>query len=167
MLEIRTYVDIDASAALVWGILTDFRSYKRWNPFIRAVLGQAQVGNSIEVTQDVAAIGGSTFRSTVTHVREPRELRWLGGWALPGLYSAEHRFGIESRPDGRVRLHHGGKYRGVIVPFLQRRLQSTMQPAFDAMNVALKRRAERAEVPSAPITVVPAPPAAEFRYTPR
>jgi hypothetical protein len=55
----------------------------------------------------------------------------------------------------------------VIVPFLQRRLQSTMQPAFDAMNVALKRRAERAEVPSAPITVVPAPPAAESRYTPR
>jgi hypothetical protein len=38
-----------------------------------------------------------------------------------------------------VRLHHSGQYRGVVVPFLQRRLQSTMQPAFDAMNVALKR----------------------------
>jgi len=153
MHEIRTQVDINASASLVWGILTDFRSYKRWNPFIRRVLGDAQVGNSIEVTQDVAAIGGSTFRSTVTHVREPRELRWLGGWTLPGLYSAEHRFGIESRPDGGVRLHHDGKYRGVVVPFLQRRLQLTMQPAFDAMNAALKQRAERAEEPNTPTTI--------------
>ena len=153
MLEIRTHVDIDASASLVWGILTDFRSYRRWNPFIRGIVGQAQMGDSIEVTQDVVAFGGSTFRSTVTHVREPRELRWLSGWAIPGLYSAENRFGIETRPDSGIRFHHGGKFRGVVVPFLQRRLQSTMQPAFEAMNVALKRRAERAEEPIAPTTI--------------
>jgi hypothetical protein len=153
MLEVRTYIDIGASASLVWGILTDFGSYRRWNPFIRAILGEAQVGNSIEITQDQAAFGGTTFRATLTHVREPRELRWFGRWAVPGLYSAEHRFAIESLPSGGVRLHNAEQYRGVVVPTVQRRLQQIIEPAFNAMNVALKRRAERAEEPSAPSTL--------------
>jgi hypothetical protein len=147
MLEIRTQVDIGASASLVWGILTDFGSYRRWNPYMRSVSGQSQVGNSIEITQDVVAFGASTFRATVTHVREPRELRWFGRWAIPGLYSAEHRFAIESLQTGGVRLHNGEVYRGVALPLAQRRLQQIIEPAFVAMNLALKRRAERAEEP--------------------
>ncbi len=153
MLEIRTHIDISASASMVWGILTDFGSYRRWNPFIRAILGQAQIGNSIQITQDAAAVGAVTFRSTLTHVREPRELRWLGRWAMPGVYSAERRFGIESLTDGGVRFHHGELYRGVVIPFTKRRLQQVIEPAFGAMNVALKRRAERAEGPGAPATL--------------
>lgn len=153
MLEIRTQIDIGASASLVWGILTDFGSYRRWNPFVRAIQGQAQVGNSIEITQDVVAFGSSTFRATLTHVREPRELRWFKSWTVPGLYSAEHRFAIESLPAGGIRLHNGGQYRGAVVPMVQRRLQQIIEPAFNAMNVALKRRAERAEEPSAPATL--------------
>jgi hypothetical protein len=148
MLEIRTHIDIDASATLIWGILTDFGSYRRWNLFIRSIVGQAQVGNSIQITQDAAVVGAATFRSTLTHVREPRELRWLGRWAMPGVYSAERRFGIESLTDGKVRFHHGEVYRGIVIPFTQRRLQQVIEPAFGAMNVALKRRAERAEGPS-------------------
>lgn len=147
MLEIRTQIDIAASASLVWGILTDFGSYRRWNPYMRAVTGQSQVGNSIEITQDVVAFGASTFRATVTHVREPRELRWFGRWAVPGLYSAEHRFGIESLQTGGVRLHNGEQYRGLALPFARHRLQQIIEPAFAAMNLALKRRAERAEEP--------------------
>lgn len=148
MLEIRTHIDIGASASLVWGILTDFGSYRRWNPFIRSIVGQAQVGTSIQVTQDVAIVGAASLRSKLTHVREPRELRWLGHWALPGIYSAERRFGIESLPRGGVRLHHNERYRGMIVQFTQRRLQQVIEPAFSAMNLALKRRAERAEGPA-------------------
>ena len=57
---LRPEIDIAASASLVWGILTDFGSYRRWNPYMRAVSGQSQVGNSIEITQDVVAFGAST-----------------------------------------------------------------------------------------------------------
>ena len=148
MLEIRTYIDIGASASLVWGILTDFGSYRRWNPFIRSIVGQAQVGTSIQLTQNVVVVGADSIRSRLTHVREPRELRWLGHWALPGIYSAERRFGIESLPRGGVRFHHDERYRGIIIQFTQRRLQQVIEPAFGAMNLALKHRAERAEEPA-------------------
>lgn len=148
MLEIRTHIDIAASASLVWGILTDFGSYRRWNPFILSIVGQAQVGNSIQITQHVAVVGAETISSELTHVREPRELRWLGRWAIPGAYSAERRFGIESLPGGGVRLHHSELYRGIVVLFARRRLRQVVEPAFSAMNLALKRRAERAERPA-------------------
>ncbi len=153
MLEVRTHIDIASSASLVWGILTDFGAYRRWNPFMREIQGQALTGTSIEITQDAAAIGPLTFRSILTHVREPRELRWFGRWAVPGLYSAEHRFGIESMPGGGVRFHQSELYDGLVVPFVRRRLQQLIEPAFNAMNVALKRRAERAELPKEAATL--------------
>ena len=150
MLEIRTHIDIGAAASLVWGMLSDFGSYRRWNLFKWVIPGQAQIGNSIQITQDAAAVGAATFRPTPTHVREKRELRWLGRWAMPGVYSAERRAGIESLTDSRVRFHHAEVYRGIVIAFTQRRLQQVIEPAFGAMNAALKRRAERAEGPSAP-----------------
>lgn len=146
MHEIRTNIEIKASAGLVWAILTDFAAYKRWNPFIRSVFGKAQTGNSILVTLHPQGAGSTVFRPTLTHVREPRELRWLGRWAMPWLYSAEHRFSIEPLPDGGVRFVQTQRYRGVLIPFLRRRLQRTAAPAFHAMNAALKTRAERAEM---------------------
>jgi hypothetical protein len=148
MLEIRTHIDIAASASLVWGILIDFGSYRRWNPLIRSIVGQALVGNSIQVTQDVGIVGVATLCSDLTLVRELRELRWLGRWTIPGIHSAERRFGIESLPRGGVRFHHSERYRGIVVQFRRRLLQQVVEPAFGAMNVALKRRAERAEGPA-------------------
>ena len=153
MLEVRTHIDIAASASLVWGILIDFNAYRRWNPFIRAIQGQALTGDCIEITQDFSAFGPSTYRSTLTHLREPRELRWNGRWAIPGLYSTEHRFGIESLPAGKVRFHQSEQYSGLAVLFVRGRLQQLIEPAFGAMNEALKRRAERAEGPKSPTTL--------------
>jgi hypothetical protein len=72
---------------------------------------------------------------------------------MPGVYSAERRFGIESLPGGRVRFHHDEHYSGIVIQFTQRRLQQVIEPAFGAMNVALKRRAERAQWPNAPATL--------------
>jgi len=145
MHEIRTNIEIKASAGLVWAILTDFSTYKRWNPFIRAVVGQPQTGNSIQVTLQPQGEAATTFRPTLTHVREPRELRWFERWPVPGFYSAEHRFSIESLPEGGVRFGQTQRCSGMLVPFLRRRLQRTSTPAFHAMNAALKVRAERVE----------------------
>lgn len=132
---------------MVWGILIDFGSYRRWNPFILSITGRAQVGNSIQVTQGVAIFGTQTL-CELTHVREPRELRWLGRWVIPGTYSAERRFGIESLSRGGVRFHHSELYRGIVAALTRRRLRLVVEPAFAAMNLALKRRAERAERPA-------------------
>src|SRR5882757_8429978 len=98
MREISTHVDINAGATLVWDILTDFATYRRWNPLVRSVLGAAHRGDTILITEQRGNHqqgSGTTVRRTVKHVREPRELYWLGTWGLASLFASERRFRIE------------------------------------------------------------------------
>ena len=144
MQQVQSQVDIDAPASLVWAILADFGRYQRWNPLIRGILGRPRAGAPIEI--QLRSPRGEEFgvRATVVHVREERELRWRERWTLPGLFSSEHRFRIEPLERGGVRFHHGEQVEGILVPLLARRRRLRGQPEFDAMNAALKRRAERA-----------------------
>jgi len=153
MREICTHVDINAGASLVWDILTDFPTYQRWNPLLRSIRGAARRGDTIVITEKrthngklVRSSPSSTVRRTVKHVREPHELYWRGGWAADSIYATERRFRIEALRAGGVRFHQSERFRGLVVPFLWLSLRRERLPAFQAMNQALKARAERAEV---------------------
>ncbi|VVB87011.1 Polyketide cyclase / dehydrase and lipid transport [uncultured archaeon] len=47
MKELRTEIEIQASADRVWQILTDFASFPEWNPFIRRAKGETVKGARI------------------------------------------------------------------------------------------------------------------------
>jgi hypothetical protein len=144
MQEVHTHIDIEAPATLVWAILSDFRTYGRWNPLIRGILGRASAGAQIEIKLRAPSGGDVSVRPTVVRVREAREMRWLDRWTMPGLFSSERRFRIEPLPQGGVRFHHGEQARGIMVPLLNQRRQLRGRRGLDAMNNALKQRAERA-----------------------
>ena len=131
MQEVQTYIDIGAPASLVWAILADFATYRRWNPLIRGVLGRPSNGAEIEISLRSPQGEDVSIRSTIVRVREPRELRWRERWTVPGLFSSERRFRIEQA-------------RGIMVPLLNQRRRLRGKSGFDAMNTALKQRAERA-----------------------
>jgi len=40
MREVRTEIEIAASASSVWQVLTDFARYSEWNPFISCISGE-------------------------------------------------------------------------------------------------------------------------------
>jgi len=154
MKEISTFVDIEASASLVWNILTDFATYGRWNPTLRTVRGEAERGTTLFITERRDARADSTgqgrhksriLRRVVKHVREPRELYWLGTWGSASVLSTERRFRIESLQAGRVRFHQIERLRGFAVPFLWWGLQRKLTRGLRAMNDAIKRRAEFAQ----------------------
>ena len=44
MHEIVTEIDLPASAARVWAVLTDFASYRKWNPVIESIDGSPSQG---------------------------------------------------------------------------------------------------------------------------
>jgi hypothetical protein len=143
MQQIHSCIDINAPASLVWAILTDFGSYKRWNPFIRAILGRASDGNALRITLQRHGHSPTSASSTLTYLREPRELRWRQRRLAPGLYGSEHRFRIESLPAGGVRFHQTEQIQGLFALFLGRGSQRATEEGFHAMNHALKARAER------------------------
>jgi hypothetical protein len=152
MRQIHTQIDIDAPASVVWEILADFGMYRRWNPLIRGVLGRPAIGRQLEIRlaappgEDVAA------RATIVYLRAGREMTWLEWWTVPGLFASERRFQIEPLPHDGVRFHHGEQVRGILVPVLAQRRRSCGRAGFDAMNAALKLRAEHASAHRAPAT---------------
>jgi hypothetical protein len=140
MREIRTEIDIDAPADVVWRVLTDFPAYDSWNPFIREAVGVVAAGERLTVRMDA---GGRewTLRPRVLVADAPRELRWRGRLGMPGVFDGEPIFEIEPRAGG-VRFVHREAFRGVLVPVLLAVLRDETLRGFEAMNDALRTRAE-------------------------
>jgi hypothetical protein len=141
--QLRSEIDVHATPERVWQVLTDFAAYQQWNPFIIRADGEARRGRRLTLRMQPAGGRATTFRPTVLEAAQGRELRWLGRLLVPGLFDGEHRFTIRPLGDGQVRLVQQEDFRGLLVPLLAGSLDRRTLPAFEQMNQALKRRAER------------------------
>jgi hypothetical protein len=144
MKELRAEIDIDASAERVWQILTDWSAFPEWNPFIRSLTGELEVGARLEVYLQASGARGMTFKPTVLTVEPNREFRWLGHLLIPGLFDGEHIFVIEPLGEGGVRFVQREEFRGLLVPLFASSLDRDTHRGFQEMNQALKARAEQA-----------------------
>ena len=142
MKELRSEIEIEASAERVWRVLTDFDAYPEWNPFIRRVSGRPEVEERLVVRMRPSGTRGMTFRPTVMKVVPNRELRWLGHLLVPGIFDGQHIFEIEELERARVRFVQREVFKGLLVPLLARNLDRDTQRGFEEMNRALRERAE-------------------------
>lgn len=140
MLELRTEIEIDATAERVWAVLTDFDRFPEWNPFIRRIHGNAQVGSRLDVLLGASGTRAMRFRPIVKAVIPNRELRWLGRLGLPRLFDGEHIFQIEPLGPMRSRFVQRERFRGLFVPLLARSLNRDARRGFEEMNRALRVR---------------------------
>ena len=143
MKELRSEIEIQASADRVWKLLTDFSSFPQWNPFIRQASGNANLGEKLKVTIQPSGASGMTFRPTILKAEPHRELRWLGHLLIPGLFDGEHIFTIESLVPDRVRFTQCEIFTGLLVPLFAKSLDTDTQRGFEEMNQALKEKAEQ------------------------
>jgi len=139
--ELFGMIEIDAPAERVWQVLTDFRRYPEWNPFMPRVAGEPAGRAELEVFVRPDGTRGFSLRPRIVTFRPPRELKWLA--RLPGLFVGEQRFVVEALDPARSRLIHEKRFRGLAVPFLRRMLDGPVKRSFDATGLALKQFAER------------------------
>ena len=139
--RIETSVEIEALPKKVWSILTDFAEMATWNPFIRSISGALAPGSRLAVHIAPPGKSGMRFKPTILAVNSERELRWLGRLLLPGIFDGEHYFLLEPIGSDKTRLTQGEKFSGILVGAFGGILSAT-EDGFDAMNVALKQRAE-------------------------
>jgi hypothetical protein len=140
----KSEIIIDAPAERIWEILTDFGSYEKWNPMIRRASGQARVGARLKVHFEPEGRKGSNFRPKLTIVDPNRELRWLGWPRFPFVFDMDHYWLLEGLGNGRIRLEHGAVAYGLAVPFIGNVMVKSFREPFEAMNRAMKERAEGA-----------------------
>jgi len=138
---IETAIDIMAPPERVWDILTDFPAYPSWNPYIVSAYGKPTVGAWLEVHTQPPGKRAIMFRPTVLVADVNRELRWRGRLLMPGVFEGDHFFRIEDR-SGTVHFVHGETFSGLLVGLVRGTLSAT-RGGFEAMNKALKERAER------------------------
>jgi hypothetical protein len=143
MKELRTEVEIQAPADRVWAILTDFAGFAQWNPFMPQASGTIKPGERLAITIQPVGGRGMTIRPTVLTADPGRELRWLGRLILPGLFDGEHSFTIEPLGSDRVRFVQREVFTGLLVPLLMRFIERGTRSGFEAMNQALKVKAEQ------------------------
>jgi hypothetical protein len=141
---VRAATEIAASPDRVWHVLTDFAAYPDWNPFIPRLAGSPAVGVSLDARITPPGGRGMRFRPTVLMADPGRELRWLGHLLIPGLFDGEHAFRIEELAPGRSRFVQEERFTGILAPVLLRLAAGRTRQGFEAMNGALKRRAEAA-----------------------
>jgi len=150
-IRIVTKTPIDAEAATVWRILSDFASYPHWNPFIRQANGPAAAGERVRFHFALPSRLKVPARAVITCCEPDRELRWTGHILSPLVMRADHFFILEPVRPGRVMLVHGEHLGGAMAAVLLAGLGWHLRQAYQGMNLALKHRAEQEAHDKAPL----------------
>jgi hypothetical protein len=141
--RIETSIEVDATPARIWAILTDFAAMPVWNPFIKSISGALVEDGRLSVKIAPSGKSGMSFKPIVLSVRPEKELRWRGQLLFPGLFDGEHYFQLEPTGKGQTRFKQGEDFSGILVGLFGGALAAT-EAGFHAMNMALKQRAEAA-----------------------
>jgi hypothetical protein len=139
--ELHTEIDIDATPEVVWQVLTDLDRYPEWNPFITSSVGEPEVGNQLVNRMEPPGGMAITFKPQVTVVEDGKSFEWLGKIGFSGVFDGRHRFDVEASPNG-TKFIQSESLDGMLVRFMRKSLDTTTKSGFEAMNVALKARAE-------------------------
>lgn len=139
--QLTTEIHIDAPPQVVWDVLTDLSGYAEWNPFITSASGSIQVGEKLVNRIEPPRGRAITFKPVVTVADEASVLEWLGTIGLPGVFDGRHRFEIEPSSTGTT-FTQSEQFDGVLVRLMRPSLDNGTKEGFEAMNTALKARAE-------------------------
>lgn len=142
MLQIESSIQIAAPSHQVWAILSDFPIYPEWNPFVREVRGEAVDGRSLSLLLQPKQGRSRRLWLRVRSSQPPWELQTRGSFLSTFLIAARHRFRLLSLPDGTTQLIQTLQLSGLLVPLFQHRIDHAVRAGFEAMNAALKTRAE-------------------------
>lgn len=136
--SLHTHIDVDATPEQVWQWLGRPESYADWNPFIISMQGRLIAGEQLLNVMQSTGKKAMTFKPQVLKANAPCELRWRGRLLIPGLFDGEHYFELH-RHGNSTRLHHGEKFSGVLLWFMN---VDTFRADFERMNKALKAVSE-------------------------
>ena len=141
MRTIHTEIGIGAPAEKVWDVLMAVDKWAEWNPFLSAS-GRFGAGERVVVTFTPPGKSAMTMRPTIVKLEAGRELRWLGSLGIRGLFDGEHGFRVVPEDVGRCRFEQFETFSGLLVAPVMWMVGDATRRGFEAMNRALKARAE-------------------------
>jgi hypothetical protein len=141
--NVEAKVDIAAPPERLWSVVSDLDSFSAWNPFMTKASGQLREGSRLEITIEPPGGKPMNFRPKVLRVQPQEEIRWLGGFLVPGLFDGEHSLAIVPNAAGGSTFTQRERFSGIVTWFSGKLFERT-HSGFEAMNLALKQRCEAA-----------------------
>jgi S-(hydroxymethyl)glutathione synthase len=145
MKTVRTEIVIDAAPQTIWSILDDLELYSEWNKVLPQISGQTTYGAKIDAVIEFTGAQPQPFQPTLTRIVGARELRWVSEVPSEPVSRAEHYFILTPLADGRTHLEHCESFDGPLTDMMWSMVGAVAPIDYDAMNHALKARAETAE----------------------
>ena len=142
MIKLQTEIQIQAGPEKIWQILTDFSKYPEWNPFITLAIGKVEVGARVEIT---VPSGSKEMKLHCKVVKaEPRQvLSWKYHIISPLLFKGVHSLNIEPMGSNYCRFVDQEVFKGLLVPLQAKDIDTNSRHGFEAMDKALKLRAQQ------------------------
>jgi hypothetical protein len=130
-------VRIQASAEIVWSLLTDAQAFPRWNSTVARIEGDIRENGRLRLH-----VPGTnrTFTPTVSGIVPTRRMIWSDG--LAAIFKGVRVFTLEPRNDGATDFVMEEHFSGVVFA-LTKGLMPDFQPIFEAYANDLKRESER------------------------
>lgn len=140
--EIRFELDVDASAEVVWEVISDLARYAEWNPFVIRATSACEVGAPIRMKVQMFRAFAQSQTETITEFTAPQRICW--GLAGGGWSALSSRRCQVVTPVGPSRCRYVSEFQlhGWFAPVVMGLLGGRLQAGFRAMSHAAKRRAE-------------------------
>lgn len=115
MRELTTTIEI-AAPPVVWRVLTDFNSWKQWNPIVTEAVGTASQGANLSITmKDKDGNAANKYAPVITGLEAPKSLKWRATMMAGFVFTNDKIFTLEATPTG-TRLIHTEAFSGMLMP---------------------------------------------------
>jgi hypothetical protein len=135
---IKTKIEIKAPTEIVEKVFFDLKEYPAWNPFITDIQGDFAAGSTLKIIVKPLGKPQMAFNPTVL-VSTRRTVSWRGRFLMPGIFTGEHEFIIESMDSNTTVFYQNERFSGILIPFFG---LGPTRAGFESMNSGLKQRAE-------------------------
>lgn len=140
---ISTQINIKSSPDKVWAVLTNFKNYPNWNPFIQSIEGEVTMGKRFNAVIQAPNNKAMKFSPKVLVFDPYKEFKWIGHLLIKGLFDGEHRFQLVANSDGSTTFIQSEKFTGLLVPLFKSMLEKDTLLGFQLMNNKLKELCEQ------------------------
>ena len=138
----QTSFEINASPQQVWETVTSFDQYPEWNPQIPVIGGPLKVGESIRLRLALPGRPALDVSARVEQLDPNALLTWRGHVVAPWFFEGYRRFEIRPLGERRVMFTHVEDIHGMLGPVFSLLMGRPQQRSHEALNQALRARAE-------------------------
>jgi hypothetical protein len=134
-------VGIQAPAEVIWEIIHDISRWQEWNPTYPRATGEVRIGDTLTLALALPGQPEQEIKAKVLDWVPNEQLHWQLSM-MGGLIKTLRYIEISPLAETGCVVDNGELFGGLMGPSLGKRMRGPVRRGFQAMNEALKARAE-------------------------